>query len=75
MQRLIESVFLPAFSNPHIETRHDSAVMDIHGTRIAFTTDSYVIQPIFFPGGDIGSLAVHGTVNDLSHERSEAAYA
>lgn len=66
MQRLIESVFLPAFSNPHIETRHDSAVMDIHGTRIAFTTDSYVIQPIFFPGGDIGSLAVHGTVNDLA---------
>ena len=66
MQRLIESVFLPAFSNPQIETRHDSAVLDINGTRIAFTTDSYVIQPIFFPGGDIGSLAVHGTVNDLA---------
>ncbi|MBD3268182.1 hydrogenase expression/formation protein HypE [bacterium] len=66
MQKLIHSVFLPAFSNPQLNEQHDAAVFDFDGTRIAFTTDSYVIQPIYFPGGDIGSLAVHGTVNDLA---------
>ena len=68
-QRLIEEVFLEAFGNPVLDTLHDGAVLDadlLQGGRLAFSTDSFVIQPIFFPGGDIGSLAVHGTVNDLA---------
>ncbi len=65
-QRLTESVFLPAFRNPALEALHDGAVLSLPPGRVAFTTDSYVIHPIFFPGGDIGSLAVHGTVNDLA---------
>ncbi len=66
MNNLIEKVFLDAFRNPLLEARHDGAVMEIAGTRLAFTTDSYVVHPLFFPGGDIGSLAVHGTLNDLA---------
>src|SRR5262249_15974149 len=65
MHALLEAVILPAFGNPLLEERHDGAVIDVPG-RIAFTTDSYVVKPIFFPGGDIGSLAVHGTINDLA---------
>jgi hydrogenase expression/formation protein HypE len=63
---LIEKIFLPSFKNPYLETLHDGAVFDIEGTKLAFTTDSYVVRPIFFPGGDIGTLAVNGTVNDLA---------
>jgi len=64
---LIERMMLPAFGNPALDARHDGAVFTLDGgARLAFTTDSYVIHPLFFPGGDIGSLAVHGTVNDLS---------
>ena len=63
---LIESLFIPAFSNRALDERHDGAILDGGGGPIAFTTDSYVVQPLFFPGGDIGSLAVHGTVNDLA---------
>jgi len=66
MHQLIESVFLPAFDSPELEARHDSAVVDIAPRRLAFTTDSYVVRPLFFPGGDIGTLAVNGTVNDLA---------
>jgi hydrogenase expression/formation protein HypE len=66
MNNLIEQVFLKAFRNPLLEARHDGAVMEIEGTRLAFTTDSYVVHPLFFPGGDIGSMAVHGTLNDLA---------
>jgi hydrogenase expression/formation protein HypE len=66
MRRLIEDVFLPAFHNPALDARHDSAVLDIGGARLAFTTDGYVVSPLFFPGGDIGRLAVFGTVNDLA---------
>lgn len=66
MHRLVENVFGRAFSNPILDTRHDSAQFDIPPGRLAMTTDSYVVRPIFFPGGDIGSLAVHGTVNDLA---------
>jgi hydrogenase expression/formation protein HypE len=65
-QQLIERMFLPAFANPSLETLHDGAVLEVGGTRLAFSTDSFVISPLFFPGGDIGSLAVHGTVNDLA---------
>ena len=65
-QRLIESVFVPALRNPALEVLHDGAVFTLPPGRIAFSSDSYVISPLFFPGGDIGSLAVHGTVNDLA---------
>jgi hydrogenase expression/formation protein HypE len=66
MHQLIEGVFIPTFGNPTLNTRHDSAVVQLNGTTLAFTTDSFVVRPLFFPGGDIGSLAVHGTVNDLA---------
>ena len=65
-QQLIEKVFLPLFSNPMLEARHDGAILDLKGARLAFTTDSYVVKPLFFPGGDIGTLAINGTVNDLA---------
>jgi hydrogenase expression/formation protein HypE len=66
MQDLIGRIFMPAFANPHLATAHDGAVLEAGGQRLAFTTDSYVVQPLFFPGGDIGSLAINGTVNDLA---------
>jgi hydrogenase expression/formation protein HypE len=65
-QTLIEAVFLEAFSNPLLAPLEDGAVLEAHGGRLAFTTDSYVVSPLFFPGGDIGDLAVNGTVNDLA---------
>src|SRR5450756_2776427 len=65
-QRLIEDVFLKSFDNPALRELHDGAVFEAGGARLAFSTDSFVISPLFFPGGDIGSLAVHGTVNDLA---------
>jgi hydrogenase expression/formation protein HypE len=65
-QQLLEKMFLPAFGNPELEKRHDGALLELPSRRLAFTTDSYVVQPLFFPGGDIGSLAVNGTVNDLA---------
>jgi hydrogenase expression/formation protein HypE len=64
--RLIRDVFLPAFQNPVLARLDDQAIVSLDGLRIAFTTDSFVVKPLFFPGGDIGSLAVHGTVNDLA---------
>lgn len=69
MQRLIEQIIVPAFRNPILEQRHDSALLPLNAVgpgRLAFTTDSYVVQPLFFPGGDIGTLAINGTVNDLA---------
>lgn len=63
---LVESVFRPAFANAWLDQRHDGAVLEAPRGRIAFTTDSYVVRPLEFPGGDIGRLAVHGTVNDLA---------
>jgi hydrogenase expression/formation protein HypE len=66
MHQLIETMFVAAFDNPLLNSRHDGAVIEVHGRRLAFTTDSYVVRPLFFPGGDIGSLAVNGTVNDLA---------
>lgn len=65
-QRLLDEIFLPAFSNPALAALHDGARLDLPAGRIAFSTDSFVVRPVFFPGGDIGSLAVHGTVNDLA---------
>ncbi|CAI1536401.1 Hydrogenase isoenzymes formation protein hypE [Serratia proteamaculans] len=71
MQQLLDELFLPAFANPQLDQREDQARLDLaeltqQGDRLAFTTDSYVIDPIFFPGGDIGKLAVCGTANDLA---------
>ena len=65
-QTLTEAVFLEAFRNPRLEPLEDQARMEVQGARLAFTTDSYVVSPLFFPGGDIGDLAVNGTVNDLA---------
>jgi len=63
---LIRDLFLPAFHNPALARLDDQAILSVNGCRLAFTTDSFVVKPLFFPGGDIGSLAVHGTVNDLA---------
>lgn len=64
--RLISDVVLPAFDDPVLRRLDDGAVLPMDGGRIAFSTDTYVVDPIFFPGGDIGDLAVNGTVNDLA---------
>ena len=64
--QLLESVFLPAFANPILNRLGDQAILDLPPGRVAFTTDSYVVTPTFFPGGDIGRLAICGTVNDLA---------
>ena len=72
-QTLIEAVFLDAFRNPLLEPLEDAARLDVGGARLALTTDSYVVSPLFFPGGDIGDLAVNGTVNDLSVSGADPA--
>ncbi|HVV71017.1 MAG TPA: AIR synthase related protein, partial [Verrucomicrobiae bacterium] len=74
MHQLIGKMFTPAFQNPLSEPQHDSSVFEIAGTRLAFTTDSFVVRPLFFPGGDLGSLAVHGTVNDLAMSGARPLY-
>lgn len=66
MHDLIEGVFAAAFAPGETAPRHDGAVLPVGGARLAFTTDSFVVKPLFFPGGDIGTLAVNGTVNDLA---------
>jgi hydrogenase expression/formation protein HypE len=66
MHQLINKMFLSTFGESSLEEVHDAAVLDIERSKIAFTTDSYVVSPLFFPGGDIGTLAVNGTVNDLA---------
>ncbi|GAC1649490.1 MAG: hydrogenase expression/formation protein HypE [Acidobacteriaceae bacterium] len=71
---LIEKVFLPAFGNPVLDKLDDQAVLHVNGARLAFTTDSFVVSPIFFPGGDIGTLAVNGTVNDLAMSGARPLY-
>jgi hydrogenase expression/formation protein HypE len=74
MHQLLEKVFGPAFSNDILDTRHDSAQFDVPAGQLAMTTDSYVVKPLFFPGGDIGSMAVHGTVNDLAMSGARPLY-
>ncbi|HEV7898427.1 MAG TPA: hydrogenase expression/formation protein HypE [Planosporangium sp.] len=71
---LIEAVFLESFRNPLLEPLEDQAVFTIGGARLAFTTDSFVVRPLFFPGGDIGELAVNGTVNDLAMSGARPLY-
>ncbi len=74
MQQLLDSIIQPVFSNPILNQKHDSAVVNINGSKIAFTTDSYVVNPLFFPGGDIGKLAVCGTLNDLAMSGAKPLY-
>jgi len=64
--RLLRDLLLPAFDNPALAELNDGAILEVEGSRLAFSTDSYTVDPIFFPGGDIGDLAVNGTVNDLA---------
>lgn len=71
---LIEHLFVPAFANPVLDGLTDSAVFTLGDARLAFSTDSFVVQPLFFPGGSIGHLAVNGTVNDLAMSGAQAAY-
>src|SRR5579883_2704773 len=73
-QQLIDKIFLPAFSNAPLSKKHDSSVMPLTGQFVAMTTDSYVVKPLFFPGGDIGKLAVTGTVNDLAMADAQPLY-
>jgi hydrogenase expression/formation protein HypE len=68
---LIEGVFAPAFSNPLLDAMDDAATFHVDRQQLAFTTDTYVVSPLFFPGGDIGKLAVHGTINDLAMAGAE----
>ncbi len=65
-RQLIENLFLPVFGCAALEARHDGARLQVNGARVAFSTDSYVVRPLVFPGGNIGDLAVNGTVNDLA---------
>jgi hydrogenase expression/formation protein HypE len=65
-RNLVEALFLEELVNPLLEPLGDSALIEAGGARLAFTTDAHVVQPLFFPGGDIGSLAVNGTVNDIA---------
>lgn len=71
---LVEHLFLPVFRNDVLARQGDSAVLKIAGQRLAFSTDSYVVQPLFFPGGCIGDLAINGTVNDLAMSGAEPLY-
>ncbi len=85
MHELVEGIFLEYFRNPLLELLEDQAVFEVHGgvsgqtalsspTRLAYTTDSYVVDPIFFPGGDIGRLAINGTVNDIAMSGARPLY-
>ena len=74
MHQLLERIIVPPIDNPHLASRHDACVVDIGTAKIAFTTDSFVVHPLFFPGGDIGKLAVCGTVNDLAMAGAKPLY-
>jgi hydrogenase expression/formation protein HypE len=74
MHQLLENVFGKAFSNPILDARHDSAQFTVPPGRLAMTTDSYVVRPLFFPGGDIGSMSIHGTINDLAMSGARPLY-
>jgi hydrogenase expression/formation protein HypE len=71
---LVANTFMPALANPILKELNDSALLNLQDVRLAISTDSYVVDPIFFPGGDIGSLAVHGTVNDLAMRGAQPRY-
>ena len=71
---LVQDLFVKSLTNEYLSEMNDSALVTVHGGLIAMTTDSYVVDPIFFPGGNIGSLAVHGTVNDLAMRGAKPLY-
>lgn len=71
---LVETIFAPAFSNPHLDVLGDAAILNPGPGRLAFSTDCFVVRPLFFPGGSIGDLAIHGTVNDLSMMGAKPLY-
>jgi hydrogenase expression/formation protein HypE len=73
-QQLIQKLFFSQFDNDILSVHHDSAMFALNGLRLAFTTDSYVVQPIFFPGGNIGDLAINGTINDLAVSGAKPLY-
>lgn len=73
-RQLIEEIFLPRFKNSYVETLSDAACLPVKEGRLCFTTDAFVVDPIFFPGGDIGKLAVCGTVNDLAVSGARPEY-
>ena len=73
-QQLIQKLFFSQFDNDVLNVHHDSAMFELNGSRLAFTTDSYVVQPIFFPGGNIGDLAINGTINDLAVSGAKPLY-
>lgn len=74
MAQLVDELFVAAFDNEQLNQRNDQAAFDVSGGRMVMTTDGYVIHPLFFPGGDIGSLAVHGTVNDVAMAGARPLY-
>ena len=74
MAQLIEELFLPAFDNPWLRPLEDQARLQLAGGRMAMACDSHVVSPLFFPGGDIGSLSVHGTVNDVAMSGAQPLY-
>src|SRR5580704_6566973 len=74
MHQLVEQMFLKGFGRESLAAQHDSAVLNFPVGRVAFTTDSYVVQPLFFLGGDIGSMSVFGTVNDLAMSGAQPLY-
>ena len=74
MSQLIEDIFIRAFDNDWLRAGNDQAAFDVPAGRMVMTTDSYVVSPLFFPGGDIGSLAVHGTINDLAMAGAQPLY-
>ena len=65
MHQLIEKFIYPEFKNEFLDQNHDGAILPLSGNKLVMTTDSFVVNPLFFPGGDIGDLAINGTVNDL----------
>jgi hydrogenase expression/formation protein HypE len=71
---LVEHLFLPAFRNAALENLGDSAVLTLQSARLAFSTDSFVVRPLFFPGGNIGDLAINGTVNDIAMSGAQPLY-
>ena len=71
---LVEHLFLPAFQNEQLQALGDSAVFNVNGARLAMSTDSFVVQPLFFPGGNIGELAINGTVNDIAMSGAKPLY-
>jgi len=73
MRQLIDKMFLPTFGSSN-QVEHDATTLQLQGNKIAFTTDSYVVNPLFFPGGDIGSMAIYGTVNDLAMAGARPLY-